>query len=308
MRAKKSQHLKTGSCGLAVLLMLLGLALEVEAQNQGIQRLAQELTDSPEVAIRMRAAQGLGRTGTPQAARLLDNARTEEANRSVRLEIVRALRTIAFQRNPGYRNALAAIGRGADDRFEADEMVRLRATEALWEAGRKDLLDPVPLLEAQMDDRSQRLRLAAVAMLRRHSDTAAADALGRIALDKAQSRTIRLKAVEALGAVPLSEGGVVGRSVAASNITVAELLNIPPVIPPASLDLRHERQISHLTRVALDPESSNTLVLRAVKSMGQVKDKSAIPTLRELILNHPHDGIRKQSIKVLSHVMAAQYE
>ena len=291
-----------------VVLTLVGLTLEADAQNPGIQRLARELTDSPEVAIRLRAAQGLGRTGTPQGVRLLGQALTGEANRSVRLEIVRALRTIAFQRNPGYRSALAAIGRAANDNFEADDLVRLRATEALWEAGRKDLLDPVPLLEAQMDDRSQRLRLAAVAMLRKHSDTAAADALGRIALDKAQSRTIRLAAVEALGAVPLSEGGVVGRSVAAANITVTTLLNIPPVASPAALDLRHERQISYLTGVALDPESSTTLVLRAVKSMGQVKDKSSIPTLRELILNHPHDGIRKQAIQVLSHVMARQYE
>ena len=296
------------TCVFVGLLTLFGLSLEANAQNPGIQRLARELTDSPEVGIRRRAAQGLGRTGTPQGVRLLSRALAGEANRSVRLEIVRALRTIAFQRNPGYRNALNAIGRAANDDFETDDMVRLRATQALWEAGRKDLLDPVPLLEAQMDDRSQRLRLAAVAMLRRHSDTAAADALGRIALNKGQSRTIRLSAVEALGAVPLSEGGGVGRSVAAANIAVTNLLNIPPVVSPAALDLRHERQISYLTGVALDPESSTTLVLRAVKSMGQVKDKSSIPTLRELILNHPHDGIRKQAIRVLSHVMARQYE
>lgn len=290
------------------MLALFALTTESGAQNPGIQRLAQELTDSPQVGIRLRAAQGLGRTGTPQGVRLLGNALSLEANRSVRLEIVRALRTIAFQRNPGYRPALAAIGRAANDDFETDDMVRLRATEALWEAGRKDLLDPVPLLEAQMDDRSQRLRLAALAMLRKHGDTAATDALGRIALDKTQSRTIRLKAVEALGAVPLSEGGVVGRSVAAANITIADLLNIPPLVGPAAVDLRHERQISYLTGVALDPDSSPTLVLRAVKSMGQVKDKSSIPALQQLILTHPHDGIRKQATVVLSHVLARQYE
>ena len=287
---------------------MLLLALEAGAQNPAIDRLALELTDSPETAIRRRAAQGLGRTGTPQSVRLLGAALSRETRSSVRLEIVRALRRIAFQRNPGYRSALAAIGRAADDGFERDELVRLRATEALWEAGKKDLLDPVPLLEARMTDRSQRLRLAVVAMLRKHGDPVAADALGRIALDGAQSATVRLKAVEALGAVALSEGGVVGREVAAANITTTDLLRIPPVAPAAALDLRHERQISYLAGVALDPGSSPTLVLRAVKSMGQVKDKSSIPALRELILNHPHTGVRKQATRVLSHVLARQYE
>ena len=291
-----------------LLSLMLLMATELSAQNPGIDRLAQELTGSPEAAIRRRAAQGLGRTGTRQGVRLLGAAMSLEPESSVRLEIMRALRAIAFQRNPGYRDALAAIGRAADERFERDELVRLRATEALWEAGKKDLLDPVPLMEARMTDRSQRLRLAAVAMLRKHGDPAAVDALGRIALDKSQSRTIRLTAVDALGAAAQSEAGVVGRSVAAANITTADLLRVPPMTPAAMLDRRHERQIGYLSGVALDPESSPDLVLRAVKSMGQVKDKSSIPALRELVLTHTHDGVRKQATRVLSHVLARQYE
>jgi HEAT repeat protein len=226
----------------------------------------------------------------------------------VRLAILRALREIAFQRYPGFREALRAIGEAADDDFETDELVRLRATEALWEAGKKDLLDPVPLLDRQLSDRSARLRLAAVKMLRKHGLPPAADVLGRAAQNKALSETVRLEAIEALGALAMSEGGVVGRQIAEANIATKKLLGIPPILSPASVDRRHERQIRLLAAVVQDPDNSLALVLRAVKSIGQVKDKSAIPVLQQIVLTHPHNGIRKKAAGVLSHVMARQYE
>lgn len=86
--------------------------------------------------------------------RVLSNSLPTERSVEVRLEVVRALRTISFQRYPGYRDALIALGNAADDDNERGELVRLQATEALWEAGKKDLLDPVPLLERQFTDRS----------------------------------------------------------------------------------------------------------------------------------------------------------
>ena len=226
----------------------------------------------------------------------------------MRLEIMRALRTIAFQRYPGYREALAAIGEAADDDSERDELVRLRATEALWEAGKKDLLDPVPILHRQLSDRSQRLRLAAVKMLRKHGSAQAADALGRAALDKNQSETIRLEAIAGIGAVALTEGVEMGRHVEANNIAVMRLLGAPPLVPVAALEKRHERQVKFLAAIARDPDNSFTLMLRSVKSLGNVKDRSAIPVLRELIETHPHAGIRKQATRVLSYVLARQYE
>ena len=75
-----------------------------------------------------------------------------------------------------------------------------------------------------------------------------------------------------------------------------------------ALARRHQRQIGYLAAVARDGDSSPALVLRAVKSMGQVKDRSSVPILRELLETHPHVGIRKQATRVLSHVLARQYE
>ena len=98
---------------------------------------------------------------------LLQNALATESNVSIRLEIVRSLRHIVFQRFPGYPQALRAVGRAADDQFEKDQLVRLRASEALWEAAKKDLLNPVPFLDRNLQDPSQRLRLSAVQMLRK---------------------------------------------------------------------------------------------------------------------------------------------
>ena len=186
--------------------------------------------------------------------------------------------------------------------------MRLRATEALWEAGKKDLLDPVPILERQLSDRSERLRLAAVKMLRKHGQPPVTDVLGRAAQDKTLSETVRLEAIEALGAVALSEGGAVGREVNGANMTSLQRLGIAPLVSAKALDKRHERQVRYLAAVVDDPDNSTTLVLRAVKSIGQVKDKSAIPVLTRLIESHSHDGIRKQAIRALSHVMARQYE
>ena len=136
----------------------------------------------------------------------------------------------------------------------------------------------------------------------------AAEVLGTTALDKGQSETVRLAAISALGAVALSEGGPVGRSVDGTNIAVAAQFPIPPLVSNRTLERRHQRQILYLSTVARDQESSPTLVLRAVKSMGQVKDHSSVPVLRELLATHPHAGVRKQATRVLSHVLARQYE
>ena len=290
------------------LISLLLTAGAVAGQNAPTQRLADELLNSKEMGIRRRAAEGLGRAGTPQAIRLLTEARRTEAQVSIRLAIVRAMRTIAFQRYPGYRVALKAIDEASDDDSEEDELVRLRATEALWEAGKRDLLDPVPILERQLSDRSERLRLAAVKMLRKHGRPAVADVLGRAAQDKTLSESVRLEAIEALGAVALSEGGVVGREVDGANTASLQRLGIAPLVSAKAMDRRHERQVGYLAAVVDDPDNSTTLVLRAVKSIGQVKDKSAIPVLARLIESHPHAGIRRQAIRALSHVMARQYE
>lgn len=263
---------------------------------------------APRASLRTEAARALGRAGTPLGVRALRVALPQEHSRPVRLEILRAMRAIAFQRYPGYRDALRAIADVADDAVESDELVRLRATEALWEAGRKDLLDPVPILSRQLSDRSQRLRLSAVEMLRKHGSPEAAEVLGRTAIDKSQSETIRLAAIEAIGAVALTEGGAVGRDVHNANLSRAEALQVPALVSDRALERRHRRQIGYLAAVARDADSSPTLVLRAVKSMGQVKDRSSVPVLHELLETHPHDGIRKQATRVLSHVLARQYE
>lgn len=113
----------------------------------GVTRLGVELLSAKESSARRKAAQALGRASTLQSIRVLSGALPGERSTEVRLEIVRTLRTISFQRYPGYRAALVALGDADDDNNERDELVRLRATEALWEAGRKDLLDPVPLLD-----------------------------------------------------------------------------------------------------------------------------------------------------------------
>jgi HEAT repeat protein len=274
----------------------------------GIRLLGSELQTARDVSARKKAAEGLGRASTPLSVALLRRARTAERDVQVRLEIVRALRRIAFQRYSGYRDALRGIAEAADDTQESDALVRLRATEALWEAGKKDLLDPVPFMEGQFTDRSARLRMSAVQMLRKHGSVEAADALGRAVINAALSETIRLAAIDALGAVALTEGGPVGRGVVAANVSSTERIGLAPLTTPRAVDRRHERQIAYLTVLVRDPDASSTLVLRAVKSMGRIKDKSSIPVLVELVESHPHDGVRKQATRVLSHVMARQYE
>ena len=186
--------------------------------------------------------------------------------------------------------------------------MRLRATEALWEAGKKDLLDPVPFLRRNLTDPSQRVRLAAVQMLRKLGTPETIPILGEAALDKTQSETIRLKAIEALGAVSLSDLGPVGRQVQETNIRVTDHLGIPPLVPQRALERRHQSQIRFLAAVVSDPDNSPALMLRAVKSIGQVKDKSAIPVLRQIIATHSNAAIRKQATRALSHVLARQYE
>jgi len=294
---------KTVSYILALLLLSSGL----HAQDPHIQRLAREL-QSPEVGIRRQAAISLGRVGFPQSATLLRRALPREEEVSIRLEMIRALRNIVFLRFPGYPEALEALGEAADDTIENEEHVRLRASQALWEAAKKDLLDPIPFLERNLTDSSQRLRLAAVQMLRKLGTPSTVDPLGRAALDKTQSATIRLKAIEALGAVSLSDPGPAGRDVSRANIRTTDHLGVPPLESPGSLEQRHRRQIGYLATVVGDPENSPTLMLQAVKSMGQVKHKSSIPALRQIIENHPDPAIRKQATRVLSHVLARQYE
>ena len=288
-----------------ILFILLPSALT--AQNRQIDRLAQELS-SPQVGVRRQAAVALGRVSQRQSVLLLRNAFPAEQNVSIRLEIVRALRNIVFLRYPGYRDALLALGEASNDNTEQDELVRLRASEALWEAAKKDLLDPVPFLQRNLGDRSQRLRLSAVQMLRKLGTPATIDPLGQAALDKTQSQTIRLKAIEALGAVALSDPGPAGREIAQANIRTTDRLGVPPLADAGALERRHQRQIRYLSAVIKDPDNSPTLMLRAVKSMGQVKHKSSIPILREIIETHTNQSIRKQAARVLSHVLARQYE
>jgi HEAT repeat protein len=289
------------------ILLFLFLPGSLWAQDRHITRLARELQSS-DVAIRRQAAIGLGRASYPQSVDLLRRAFPNEVETSIRLEIVRSLANIVFLRFPGYPEALRALGDAADGAVEKNELVRLRATEALWEAAKKDLLDPVPFLERNLGDRSQRLRLSAVQMLRKLGSPATVPPLGRAALDKAQTETIRLKAIEALGAISLSDPGPAGREVARANIRTSSLLGVPQLAAPALLERRHQLQIRFLAQIARDPENSPTLVLRAVKSMGQVKHKSSIPVLNELITTHPNSAVRKQATRVLSHVLARQYE
>ena len=291
-----------------VLFILIVLTGPSFGQDPGIRRLGDELLNAKSVSVRRKAAQGLGRASTSQSVHLLSQSLTSERSIEVRLEIVRALRTISFQRYPGYRSALVGLGAAADDANERDELVRLRATEALWEAGKKGLLDPVPLLERQLSDRSERIRLAAVLMLRKHGSPEAAEALGRALLNKNLSETVRLASIDAIGAVALSAPGVVGRAVVSANFEVANHFGIPPLGLARTLDLRHERQIAYLSALVSDAESSDTLVLRAVKSMGRIKDHSSIPSLRQLVETHRSLAVRKQAILVLSHVLAKQIE
>ena len=277
------------------------------AQNAGIKRLGAEL-QSPNTAIRRQAAIGLGRASHPQSVRLLHSALSTERQTSIRLEIVRALSNIAFLRYPGYKEALKALGDAANDAIEPDGDVRLRATEALWEAGKKDLLNPVPFLNRNLDDKSLNLRFAAVKMLRKLGTPEAIPGLGKAALDKTQAATIRLKAIEALGAISLFDLGPLGRRVAENNIEVANRLGSVPIVDLKALTRRHELQISYLASVVRDPDNSNSLALQAIKSIGRVKDKSSIPVLREVIETHQSPAVRKQAIRILSHVLASQYE
>ncbi len=295
--------MKTFRYILALLLLSSGLA----AQDPHIQRLAQEL-QSPEASIRRQAAISLGRVGFPQSATLLRRALPQEKEVSIRLEMIKALRNIVFLRLAGYPEAMKALGDASDDEIEAEAQVRLRATQALWEAAQKNRLDPTPFLERNLTDRSQRLRLAAVQMLRKLGTPSTVDPLGRAAIDKTQSATIRLKAIEALGAVSLSDPGPVGRDVSQANIRAMNHLGVPPLESPGSLERRHQRQINYLAAVVRDPDNSLSLMLRAVKSMGQVKHKSSIPVLREIIETHSNPTIRKQAMRVISHVLARQYE
>lgn len=296
----------------ALMWFLVGICIAVPPvlaqETAGIRRLSQELLSAPDATTRRKAAEALGRASTTQGVRFLRQALAAEPETQVRLEVVRALREIAFQRYPGYRSALIGLGEAADGTRERNELVRLRATEALWEAGKKDLLDPVPLMERQLGDPAERLRLSAVLMLRKHGSPEAAEALGRAVLDKSLSETVRLAAIDALGAVSLSAPGIVGRQVAEANRAVTTHFGVAPLQSDRTLELRHERQVAYLAAVARDPQSSNTLVLRAVKSLGRVKDHASIPVLQELIETHADPAVRKQATRVLSHVMARQYE
>ncbi len=277
------------------------------AQNPDIDRLGREL-QAPQIGIRRQAAIALSRASHSQSVRLLENALANERNESIRLEIVRGLRHIVFQRSPGYPQALQALGKAADDALEKDQLVRLRASEALWEASKKDLLNPIPFLNRNLQDRDSRLRLSAVQMLRKLGTPDTLDPLGRAALDKSQNETIRLKAIEAIGAISLSDPGAFGRQVAANNRRTAQRLGQPPLIDQGSIERRHFRQIFYLSSVVRDQDNSPTLILRAVKSMGQVKDKSAIPPLQQLIETHPNKAVRKKATQVLSHLLGQQYE
>ena len=287
--------------------LLLSSPSALGAQDSGIDLLARQLR-SPDAGIRRQAAIGLGRASFPQSVRLLDEALGREPNASIRLEIVRALRHICFQRYPGYRQALVALGGAADAGQETDPHVRLRATEALWEAAKKDLVDPLPFLARNLNDPEPRLRLGAVEMLRRWGKPAAVEPLGRAALDKGQAETVRLRCIAALGAIALADGGPAGRAVSRANIAAQSHFGAGPLISPATLEERHAGQVRYLAAVAEDPENSSTLALRAVQSIGRVKDKTALPALRRLAETHANPAVRRQATRVLSHVLARQFE
>jgi HEAT repeat protein len=290
-----------------ILLILLLFGPAAYGQDPAIDRLARQL-DSPDTGIRRQAAIGLGRASSAQSVRLLDSAMGRENDVSIRLELVRALRQIAFQRYPGYRQALLALGRAADANVESDIHVRLKATQALWEAAKKDLLNPLTFLARNLKDPHMRLRLEAVAMLRRWGNPAVVAPLGRAAMDKNQPAEIRLRCIAGLGAVALSEGGPAGRAIHRANIEANSHFGAGPITPISTLEKRHQGQIRYLSAVAEDPDNSHTLALRAVKSIGQVKDKSALPALRRIAENHGSPAVRRQATRVLSHVLARQYE
>jgi HEAT repeat protein len=282
-------------------------ASTLPAQVLPVQGLVEQL-QSGSVAERREAAVALGRASFARSVAALTRALGNETNVGVRLELVRALRHVVFSRFPGYPEALQALGRACDAAREQDELVRLRASEALWEAAKRDLLDPVPFLSRNLADPSQRLRLSAVQMLRKLGTPATLDPLGRAAIDKSQHQTIRLKAIEALGAVSLSDHGAAGREIAAANRQAMAGLRLPEVTSPGIFEQRHRRQVAFLSIVVRDRDSADALVLRAVKSMGQVKDKSAIPALHELLQGDPSPTVRKQATGVLSHLLSSQYE
>lgn len=292
---------------LLFLALVLGLPSWLIAQDSNIDRLAQEL-QSNDVGIRRKAVIALGRASYPQSVRILRSSLPNEGNVSIRLEMIRALRHIVFQRFPGYPEAMRALGDAADDQLERDELVRLRASEALWEAAKKDLLNPVPFLQRNLDDSSLRLRLSSVQMLRKLGTPQTIDPLGQAALNKNQDSKVRLEAIKAIGAVSLSDPGAVGRAIAASNRRTAQLLGQPPLVDQSSVEKRHERQIGYLSAVIRDPDNQPALMLQAVKSMGQVKDQSAIAALKEIIETHSNQTVRKQATRVLSHILARQYE
>ena len=106
----------------------------------------------------------------------------------------------------------------------------------------------------------------------------------------------------------LSAPGVAGRGVIEANIAVTDHFGVSPLHSQRALELRHERQIAYLASLVGDPDSSDTLVLKAVKSMGRVKDHASIPILRQLIETHPSTAVRVQATTVLSHVLARQFE
>jgi len=298
---------KTKSNYLVFVFGLLSLSVTTYAQDPHILRLSEQL-ESKSLSVRRQAAISLGRASFPQSVKLLRAAFLREVEIEIRIEIIKALRHIVFQRYPGYREALYALGDASNAEVEKNNLVRLRASQALWEASKKDLLNPIPFLRRNLNDPSTELRLSAVAMLRKIGTPQTIEALGQSATDKNQQETVRLKSIEAIGAISLSDPGIVGREIAAKNRRTTQLLGQPPLLDEGSVQKRHQRQIWYLSQVAKDSNNSDTLVLRAIKSIGQVKDKSSIESLEMIINTHADPSVRKQAMRVLSHVLARQYE
>ena len=292
---------------LVSLLSLYLFVTEPHAQDPNIDRLSLEL-QSNDIGIRRKAVIALGRASYPQSVALLQVTMRQENNVSIRLEIVKALRHIVFQRFTGYREAMRALGQAASDDVERDELVRLRANEALWEAAKKNLLDPIPFLQRNLNDQSKRIRLSSVQMLRKLGTPQTIDPLGQAALDKTQNSKVRLEAIKAIGAVSLSDPGGVGRTIVANNRRTTMLLGQPPLFDSGNMQKRHERQVGYLSAIIGDSENSSTLMLQAVKSMGQVKDQSAVAALKKTIETHSNQNVRKQAIRVLSHILSRRYE
>ena len=94
-------------------------------------------------------------------------------------------------------------------------------------------------------------------------------------------------------------------------VTRATLLLVPVLTLSAVFSFPYAQQTSFISvtdAVLQDPDNSSALALRAVKSIGQVKDKSSVPILEQVAATHGDAAVRSQALRAISHVLARQYE